>query len=95
MLCVFVSFFSSKFLIFNLKKTRIPTLLLPPPTPLPPPHSTLEGSGSIVSEQGHRKQLYQRIVAAFPEGWMNSGQISREVSAMKKRFEKEAMDEEP
>jgi hypothetical protein len=40
--------------------------------------STLEGSVSQVSEQGLRKALYQKILAAFPEGWMNSGQISRE-----------------
>ena len=25
-----------------------------------------------------RKTLYQKIVAAFPEGWMSSGQVSRE-----------------
>jgi Ubinuclein conserved middle domain len=31
-----------------------------------------------VSEQGLRKALYQKIVAAFPEGWMSSGQVSRE-----------------
>jgi hypothetical protein len=31
-----------------------------------------------VSEQGLRKALYQKILAAFPEGWMSSGQISRE-----------------
>jgi len=31
-------------------------------------------------------------VAAFPEGWMSSGQISRDVSSMKKKFEKEAID---
>jgi putative histone chaperone complex ubinuclein-like protein len=86
----------------------------------PPPllrslFSTLEGSGSQVSEQGLRKALYQKILAAFPEGWMSSGQISREgeqlivganydvmtrvvlllnlVSVMKKKFEKEAMEE--
>lgn len=65
-----------------------------------------------VSEQGLRKMLYQRIVAAFPEGWMSSGQISRDgkfynslrvvdailntfsVSSMKKKFEKEAMENE-
>ena len=41
-------------------------------------HSTLEGSTSQVSEQGLRKTLYQKIVAAFPEGWMSSGQVSRE-----------------
>jgi len=43
--------------------------------PLP---STLEGSASLVSEQGLRKALYQKIVAAFPDGWMSSGQVSRE-----------------
>ncbi|KAJ7442545.1 hypothetical protein B0H11DRAFT_2094117 [Mycena galericulata] len=53
----------------------------------------LEGSVLQVSEQGLRKSLYQRIVAAFPEGWMSSGQISRDVSAMKKKHEKEAQDE--
>ncbi|KAK0467729.1 uncharacterized protein EV420DRAFT_1616596 [Desarmillaria tabescens] len=36
--------------------------------------------------------LYQKIVAAYPEGWMSSGQISRDVSAMKKRLEREAME---
>lgn len=40
--------------------------------------SALEGSTLQVSEQGLRKVLYQKIVAAFPEGWMSSGQISRE-----------------
>ncbi|KAK7059589.1 hypothetical protein R3P38DRAFT_962917 [Favolaschia claudopus] len=53
----------------------------------------LEGSVLQVSEQGLRKVLYQRIVAAFPEGWMSSGQISRDVSAMKKKLEKEAADD--
>jgi len=43
-----------------------------------PLHSSLEGSVIQVSEQGSRKNLYQRIVLQFPEGWMNSGQISRE-----------------
>ncbi|KAF8498185.1 hypothetical protein F5888DRAFT_1803108 [Russula emetica] len=56
--------------------------------------NTLEGSASQVSEQGLRKALYQKILAAFPEGWMSSGQISREVSVMKKKFEKEAMEDE-
>ncbi|KAJ7859679.1 hypothetical protein B0H14DRAFT_2746353 [Mycena olivaceomarginata] len=46
-----------------------------------------------VSEQGLRKVLYQRIVAAFPDGWMSSGQISRDVSAMKKKYEKETADD--
>ncbi len=45
-----------------------------------------------MSEQGLRKVLYQKIVAAYPEGWMSSGQISRDVSAMKKRLEREAME---
>ena len=40
--------------------------------------SSLENSTVQVSEQGTRKGLYQRIVAAFPDGWMTSGQISRE-----------------
>ncbi|KII84232.1 hypothetical protein PLICRDRAFT_46617 [Plicaturopsis crispa FD-325 SS-3] len=56
--------------------------------------NALEGSTLQVSEQGLRKVLYQKIVAAFPEGWMSSGQISREVSTMKKRLEKEAMEAE-
>ncbi|KAG5640685.1 hypothetical protein DXG03_007535 [Asterophora parasitica] len=56
--------------------------------------NNLEGSVMLVSEQGLRKVLYQKIVAAFPEGWLSSGQISRDVSAMKKRFEKEAMEHE-
>lgn len=73
--------------------------------------SSLEGTTTQISEQGLRKNLYQKIVAAFPEGWMSSGQISRDgescasqpdvlgqmlmpfaVSAMKKKFEKEALD---
>ncbi len=40
--------------------------------------SVLEGSNQIVSDQGVRKTLYQKIVAAFPDGWLSSGQISRE-----------------
>ena len=40
--------------------------------------STPEGSTSQVCEQGLRKTLYQKIVAASPDGWMSSGQISRE-----------------
>ncbi|KAF5347314.1 hypothetical protein D9756_009930 [Leucocoprinus leucothites] len=56
--------------------------------------NSLEGSVIQVSEQGSRKNLYQRIVAQFPDGWMNSGQISREVSVMKKKYEKEAMEGE-
>ncbi|KAF8217847.1 hypothetical protein K438DRAFT_1795746 [Mycena galopus ATCC 62051] len=55
--------------------------------------NSLEGSVLQVSEQGLRKVLYQRIVAAFPEGWMSSGQISRDVSAMKKKYEKEVADD--
>lgn len=55
----------------------------------------LEATGHQVSEQGLRKALYQRIVAAFPGGWLNSGQISREVSAMKKKFERDNPVAEP
>ncbi|KAI5121466.1 hypothetical protein M0805_003923 [Coniferiporia weirii] len=55
--------------------------------------NTLENSAVQVSEQGTRKVLYQKIVAAFPEGWMSSGQISREVSVMKKRFEAQQVEE--
>ncbi|KIJ18050.1 hypothetical protein PAXINDRAFT_175314 [Paxillus involutus ATCC 200175] len=54
----------------------------------------LDGSNAQVSEQGSRKVLYQKIVAAFPSGWLNSGQISREVSSMKKKYEKEAMEQD-
>ncbi|KAF5391132.1 hypothetical protein D9757_003023 [Collybiopsis confluens] len=56
--------------------------------------NTLEGSVMQVSEQGLRKVLYQKIVSAFPPGWMSSGQISRDVSAMKKRLEKEREEEQ-
>lgn len=49
--------------------------------------NSLENVNVQVSEQGSRKALYQKIVAAFPEGWMSSGQISREVSVLKKRYE--------
>ncbi|KIK63959.1 hypothetical protein GYMLUDRAFT_241187 [Collybiopsis luxurians FD-317 M1] len=56
--------------------------------------NTLEGSVMQVSEQGLRKVLYQKIVSAFPLGWMSSGQISRDVSAMKKRLEKEREEEQ-
>ncbi|PPQ86424.1 hypothetical protein CVT24_009992, partial [Panaeolus cyanescens] len=52
--------------------------------------NNLEGSVIQISDQGLRKVLYQKIVAAFPEGWMSSGQISRDVSAIKKRLEREA-----
>ncbi|KAJ3844381.1 hypothetical protein F5878DRAFT_525878 [Lentinula raphanica] len=56
--------------------------------------NTLEGSVMQVSEQGLRKVLYQKIVSAFPTGWMSSGQISRDVSAMKKRLEKELAEDQ-
>ncbi|KIM35407.1 hypothetical protein M413DRAFT_449791 [Hebeloma cylindrosporum] len=55
--------------------------------------NTLEGSVIQLSDQGLRKVLYQKIVAAYPEGWMSSGQISRDVSAMKKRLEREALEQ--
>ncbi|KAI0744465.1 hypothetical protein C8Q76DRAFT_606323 [Earliella scabrosa] len=56
--------------------------------------NTLEGSNQVVSDQGVRKTLYQKIVAAFPEGWLTSGQISREVSVLKKKSEKDSADNE-
>ncbi|KAH8832812.1 hypothetical protein DL96DRAFT_1583483 [Flagelloscypha sp. PMI_526] len=49
----------------------------------------LENSITTISEQAARKGLYQRIVSSFPDGWMSSGQISRDVSAIKKKLEKE------
>jgi len=54
--------------------------------------NSLEGSNQVVSDQGVRKNLYQKIVSAFPDGWLSSGQISREVSVMKKKYEKEVME---
>ncbi|KAL5525320.1 hypothetical protein ACEPAF_9190 [Sanghuangporus sanghuang] len=54
--------------------------------------NALENSTVQVSEQGTRKVLYQKIVAAFPDGWMSSGQISREVSVMKKRYEAQQLE---
>ncbi|KAF8602224.1 hypothetical protein BDV93DRAFT_524242 [Ceratobasidium sp. AG-I] len=52
-----------------------------------------------VSEQSLRKSLYQKIVVAFPEGWLTTNLISREVSEMKRKEKKvadagEAEDEE-
>ncbi|GJJ11503.1 hypothetical protein Clacol_005736 [Clathrus columnatus] len=49
----------------------------------------LEGIPDVVSEQGMRKGLYQKIIAAFPEGWMTSGNISRDISVIKKKHETE------
>ena len=40
--------------------------------------SSLEGSVEVVSEQSQRKALYQKIMPLFPDGWMNTGYISRE-----------------
>ncbi|KAL1741791.1 hypothetical protein HDZ31DRAFT_75942 [Schizophyllum fasciatum] len=54
----------------------------------------LEGSVIQMSEQGMRKVLYQKIIAAFPEGWVSSGQISRDVSAIKKRLEREQAEDQ-
>ncbi|KZO91633.1 hypothetical protein CALVIDRAFT_568079 [Calocera viscosa TUFC12733] len=48
-----------------------------------------DGSTSNVSEQGLRKDLYKRIVQCFPDGWMQSTNISREVSMLKKKYTKE------
>ncbi|KAK7062755.1 hypothetical protein VNI00_000244 [Paramarasmius palmivorus] len=56
--------------------------------------NTLEGSVMQVSEQGLRKVLYQKMLACFPPGWMSTGQISRDVSAMKKKLEKELEQEQ-
>ena len=76
-------------------------------------YSQLENNNQVVSDQGVRKILYQRvrpfpillisiqiyvsspsqIVAAFPDGWITSGQVSREVSVMKKKYEKELENE--
>ncbi|KAF8761380.1 HPC2 and ubinuclein domain [Rhizoctonia solani] len=42
------------------------------------------------SEQSLRKSLYQKIVGVFPEGWLNSNLISREVSEMKRKEKKVA-----
>ncbi|KAI0687927.1 hypothetical protein BC835DRAFT_1408232 [Cytidiella melzeri] len=56
--------------------------------------NVLENNNQVVSDQGVRKTLYQKIVVAFPDGWLTSGQISREVSVMKKKFEKESADNE-
>ncbi|KAJ8509030.1 hypothetical protein ONZ45_g8761 [Pleurotus djamor] len=53
-----------------------------------------ENSMATKSDQALRKSLYQKIVAAFPPGWMSSGQISREVSVMKKRLERETAENE-
>ncbi|PVF99278.1 hypothetical protein CPB86DRAFT_731598 [Serendipita vermifera] len=47
----------------------------------------LEGSKELVSDQSQRKELYKKILQAFPDGWMNTGAISREVSMMKKKME--------
>ncbi|QRV85363.1 cbinuclein conserved middle domain [Ceratobasidium sp. AG-Ba] len=44
-----------------------------------------------LSEQSLRKSLYQKIVGVFPEGWLTSNLISREVSEMKRK-EKKAND---
>ncbi|EKM52289.1 uncharacterized protein PHACADRAFT_125998 [Phanerochaete carnosa HHB-10118-sp] len=55
--------------------------------------NVLENNHQVVSDQGVRKTLYQKIVACFPDGWLSSGQISREVSVMKKKYEKELENE--
>jgi hypothetical protein len=40
--------------------------------------SHLEDSKELVSDQSQRKELYKKIMQAFPDGWMNTGTISRE-----------------
>ncbi|CAE6477628.1 unnamed protein product [Rhizoctonia solani] len=42
------------------------------------------------SEQSLRKSLYQKIVGVFPDGWLTSNLISREVSEMKRKEKKVA-----
>ncbi|KAI0076864.1 hypothetical protein K474DRAFT_1675275 [Panus rudis PR-1116 ss-1] len=49
----------------------------------------LENNNTVISDQGARKALYQKIVSVFPEGWLTTGQISRDVSVIKKKSEKE------
>jgi len=51
----------------------------------------LENSAEQVSDQGMRKILYQRIQNCFPDGWMTTGILSREVSSLKKKHGREAM----
>ncbi|KDN44600.1 hypothetical protein RSAG8_05365, partial [Rhizoctonia solani AG-8 WAC10335] len=41
-----------------------------------------------MSEQSLRKSLYQKIVGVFPDGWLTSNLISREVSEMKRKEKK-------
>ncbi|EUC54108.1 ubinuclein central domain protein [Rhizoctonia solani AG-3 Rhs1AP] len=41
-----------------------------------------------MSEQSLRKNLYQKIMSVFPEGWLTSNLISREVSEMKRKEKK-------
>lgn len=54
-----------------------------------------ENVKEVVSEQGMRKLLYQKIQACFPENWMNTGILSREVSSLKKKQGRENMAELP
>ena len=52
-------------------------------------HISFLGMGGRADAQ---RSLLEQIVAAFPDGWLSSGQISREVSVMKKKYEKESME---
>ncbi|KAG8989182.1 hypothetical protein FRB94_010924 [Tulasnella sp. JGI-2019a] len=45
---------------------------------------------NTISDHSKKKELYAKIVAAFPDGWMNTGVISREISAMKAKLKKES-----
>ncbi|KAG8941376.1 hypothetical protein FRC03_004600 [Tulasnella sp. 419] len=37
----------------------------------------------LLNEIAAKKELYKKIIGAFPEGWMNSRVISRELNQMK------------
>ncbi|KZV82788.1 hypothetical protein EXIGLDRAFT_843431 [Exidia glandulosa HHB12029] len=54
-----------------------------------------ENVNEVVSEQGMRKILYQKIQSCFPDNWMNTGILSREVSSLKKKQGRENMAELP
>ncbi|KAG8872276.1 hypothetical protein FRB97_007808 [Tulasnella sp. 331] len=45
---------------------------------------------NTITDHSKKKELYGKIVAAFPDGWMNTGVISREISAMKAKLKKES-----
>ena len=57
-----------------------------------PQESIPEGASCLRTAARAIAHRIRQIVAVFPEGWLSSGQISREVSVMKKKYEKEAME---